>query len=58
MNLIWLLLAGAAGGWCAQTFHIPGGAAVGAMVSAAAANVSLGEQAVAVPKSLDFVAPC
>ena len=56
MNLIWLLLAGAAGGWLAQTFNIPAGAAVGAMIAAAAANVSLGEQAVAVPKSLDFVA--
>ena len=56
MNLSFLLLAGALGGYLAQTFNIPGGAAVGAMVAAAAANVFLGQQAVVVPKSLDFVA--
>ena len=56
MNLSLLLLAGVLGGFLAQTFNIPGGAAVGAMVAAAAANVSLGEQGVAVPKSIDFAA--
>ena len=56
MNLFLLLLAGALGGFLAQTFNVPGGAAVGAMVAAAAANVLLGEQGVAVPKSLDFAA--
>lgn len=56
MNLSLLLLAGALGGFLAQTFNVPGGAAVGAMVAAAAANVLLGEQAVSVPRGLDFAA--
>ena len=56
MNLSLLLFAGALGGFLAQTLNIPGGAAIGAMVAAAAANVFLGDQAVTVPQSMDFAA--
>ena len=56
MNLSLLLIAGALGGFLAQTFNVPGGAAIGAMVAAAAANVTLGDQAVTVPRGLDFAA--
>ena len=56
MNLSLLLLAGALGGFLAQTLNVPGGAAVGAMVAAAVANLFFGEQGVTVPRSLDFAA--
>ena len=49
-----LLLAGTAGGYVAQLLKLPGGAALGAMLVAAAMNIALGGRAPTLPKALDF----
>jgi len=56
MGLPLLLLAGTAGGLLAQALRLPGGAALGAMLAAAALNVALGDRAPEVPRSLDVAA--
>ena len=56
MGVLLLLLAGAAGGFLAQLFRLPGGAALGAMLAVAAVNVSLGDRPATVPRGLDFAA--
>ena len=56
MRLLLLLGAGTLGGYLAQLVRLPGGAAVGALVAAAAVSVALGGRPVAVPRGLDFAA--
>ncbi len=56
MGVLLLLLAGAAGGYLAQLFKLPGGAALGAMVAVAVVYVSLGDRPATVPRGLDFAA--
>lgn len=56
MGVALLLLAGATGGYLAQLFKLPGGAALGAMVAVAAVNVALGDRPATVPGGLDFAA--
>lgn len=56
MGVALLIAAGIAGGYLAQLLKLPGGAALGAMVTVAAVNVALGGRAVAVPRGLDFAA--
>jgi membrane AbrB-like protein len=51
-----VLLAGLMGGALAQWLRLPGGAAIGAMLAAAAVNVLLGERSAALPPGLPFVA--
>lgn len=56
MTIVLLLAAGTVGGYLAQVFKLPGGAALGAMLAAAAMNIALGSRAPVLPKSLDFAA--
>ena len=56
MRLLLLLAAGTLGGYLAQLVRLPGGAAVGALVAAAALNVALGGRPTAFPRGLDFAA--
>lgn len=56
MRLLLLLGAGTLGGYLAQLVRLPGGAAVGALVAAAALNVALGGRPTVFPRGLDFAA--
>lgn len=56
MTIVLLLAAGTVGGYLAQLFKLPGGAALGAMLAASAMNIALGSRAPVLPKSLDFAA--
>lgn len=56
MFIVLLIAAGTVGGYLAQLFRLPGGAALGAMLGAAAMNIALGGRAPILPKSLDFAA--
>jgi len=56
VGVVLLLLAGAAGGYLAQLFRLPGGAALGAMVAVAVLNVAFGGRPATVPRGLDFAA--
>lgn len=56
MGVVLLLAAGVVRGYLAQLFKLPGGAALGAMVTVAAVNVALGGRPVTVPRGLDFAA--
>ena len=56
MRLLLLLAAGTLGGYLAQLVRLPGGAAVGALVAAAALNVALGGRPTVFPRGLDFAA--
>lgn len=56
MGIVLLLAAGVVGGYLAQLLKVPGGAALGSMLAAAAMSVALGQRAVVLPKSFDFAA--
>ncbi len=51
--MLLLLVAGTVGGYLAQLFKLPGGAALGAMTAAVVVNVALGDRPASVPKGLD-----
>ncbi len=54
--MLLLLVAGTVGGYLAQLFKLPGGAALSAMMAAVVVNVALGDRPALVPKGLDFAA--
>lgn len=56
MSFLLLLLAGFGGGFLAQTLKLPGGAAIGALLGAAAVNVWLGERPADLPVGVNFTA--
>ncbi len=56
MAVALLLAAGLIGGYLAQLFKLPGGAALGAMLAAAAMSILLGNRAPTLPKTFDFAA--
>ncbi len=51
--MLLLLVAGTVGGYLAQLFKLPGGAALGAMMAAVVVNVALGDRPASVQKGLD-----
>lgn len=56
MAIVLLLASGVIGGYLAQLLKLPGGAALGAMLAAAAMNIVLGGRAPTLPKAFDFSA--
>jgi membrane AbrB-like protein len=56
VGILLLLVAGTVSGYLAQLLKLPGGAALGAMLGAAAMNIALGERAPTLPNSLAFAA--